>query len=246
MVRRVVSPGVTPTDAALNGVRGKVNGWRKPGQGRAGQGMTAVEFRRARRTHSLHAGRWRRVKVGTELNPHHNIGDPEENTEPNQEEKLAYRDLREFVKKLEKEGELRRVSAEVDPVLEITEVTDRAVKRRGPALLFERPKGARFPAITNLLGSERRMNLALGGRVARRSGGAHLINIGNAVASGNSRKDENAAEAGGAGALYFRRRRAQRRVPGGWCAPKVFRCPISRSCSAGPRTAWALHHLARW
>jgi 4-hydroxy-3-polyprenylbenzoate decarboxylase len=74
---------------------------------------------------------------------------------------VAYRDLRDFVRKLEKSGELNRISAEVDPVLEITEITDRAVKAGGPALLFERPKGSRIPAITNLVGSERRMNLAL-------------------------------------------------------------------------------------
>jgi len=74
---------------------------------------------------------------------------------------VAYRDLRDFVRKLESEGELQRISAEVDPVLEITEITDRAVKAGGPALLFEHPKGSRVPAITNLVGTERRMNLAL-------------------------------------------------------------------------------------
>ena len=74
---------------------------------------------------------------------------------------MAYRDLRDFVRKLEKAGELKRVSAEVDPVLEITEISDRTVKRGGPALLFERPKGSRFAAVTNLVGSERRMNMAL-------------------------------------------------------------------------------------
>src|SRR5271169_2880358 len=74
---------------------------------------------------------------------------------------VAYRDLRDFLRKLEKEGELKRISAEVDPVLEITEITDRTVKRGGPALLFEHPKGSRIPAVTNLVGSERRMNLAL-------------------------------------------------------------------------------------
>ncbi len=74
---------------------------------------------------------------------------------------MAYRDLRDFLKKLEKAGELKRISAEVDPVLEITEISDRAVKSGGPALLFERPRGSRFPAVTNLVGSERRMNLAL-------------------------------------------------------------------------------------
>jgi 4-hydroxy-3-polyprenylbenzoate decarboxylase len=74
---------------------------------------------------------------------------------------VAYRDLRDFLKKLEKSGELIRVSHEVDPVLEITELTDRAVKAKGPALLFEKPKGSKIPLVTNLVASERRMNLAL-------------------------------------------------------------------------------------
>ena len=74
---------------------------------------------------------------------------------------MAYRDLRDFLRTLDKEGELKRVSAEVDPLLEITEITDRAVKSGGPALLFERPKGPSVPAVTNLLGSKRRVNLAL-------------------------------------------------------------------------------------
>jgi 4-hydroxy-3-polyprenylbenzoate decarboxylase len=75
---------------------------------------------------------------------------------------LAYRDLRDFVAQLERKGELKRISAEVDPVLEITEITDRVTKAGGPALLFERPKGSRIPVVINLLGSEPRMNLALG------------------------------------------------------------------------------------
>jgi 4-hydroxy-3-polyprenylbenzoate decarboxylase len=74
---------------------------------------------------------------------------------------LAYRDLRDFLAKLEREGELARISVEVDPELEITEITDRVTKSGGPALFFERPKGSRIPVVTNLLGSERRMNLAL-------------------------------------------------------------------------------------
>ncbi|HUK52991.1 MAG TPA: menaquinone biosynthesis decarboxylase [Candidatus Binatia bacterium] len=74
---------------------------------------------------------------------------------------MAYRDLREFVKKLEKEGELKRISAEVDPVLEITEITDRVTKSGGPALLFEKPKGSRHPLLINSLGSHRRVELAL-------------------------------------------------------------------------------------
>ena len=75
---------------------------------------------------------------------------------------MAYRDLREFVKKLEKEGELKRIGAEVDPVLEITEITDRVTRAGGPALLFEKPKGSRCPVLSNALGGHRRMNLAFG------------------------------------------------------------------------------------
>ena len=81
---------------------------------------------------------------------------------------MAYADLREFVKRLEKEGELRRIKAEVDPVLEITEVVQRAQSQPGPkgnsggmALLFEKPKGSRYPLLINTFGSERRMELAL-------------------------------------------------------------------------------------
>jgi 4-hydroxy-3-polyprenylbenzoate decarboxylase len=74
---------------------------------------------------------------------------------------MAYRDLGEFLRRLEKEGELARITAEVDPVLEITEITDRVTKAGGPALCFEKPKGSSMPVVTNLLGSERRMNLAL-------------------------------------------------------------------------------------
>src|ERR1700751_3958575 len=62
---------------------------------------------------------------------------------------------------MEKEGELRRIAAEVDPVLEITEITDRVTRAGGPALLFEHPKGSRIPVLINMLGSERRVNLAL-------------------------------------------------------------------------------------
>jgi 4-hydroxy-3-polyprenylbenzoate decarboxylase len=74
---------------------------------------------------------------------------------------VAYRDLRDFLRTLDKKDDLRRISAEVDPVLEITEISDRAVKAGGPALLFERTKGSRIPAVTNLVGTEQRMNLAL-------------------------------------------------------------------------------------
>ena len=67
------------------------------------------------------------------------------------------RDLRDWIALLEREGELRRVSAEVDPDLEITEITDRVVKSGGPALLFENPKGSRHPLLINKSGTELRI-----------------------------------------------------------------------------------------
>ena len=74
---------------------------------------------------------------------------------------MAYSDLREFVRALEKNGELKRISFEVDPHLEITEFADRSVKSGGPALLFEKPKGAQIPVLINAFASKRRMELAL-------------------------------------------------------------------------------------
>ncbi|HEY2937170.1 MAG TPA: menaquinone biosynthesis decarboxylase [Gaiellaceae bacterium] len=72
------------------------------------------------------------------------------------------KDLREWIALLERESELVRVSAEVDPDLEITEIVDRTVKAGGPALLFEHPKGSSHPLLINQFGTERRMCLALG------------------------------------------------------------------------------------
>ncbi|MEO7652126.1 MAG: menaquinone biosynthesis decarboxylase, partial [Bryobacteraceae bacterium] len=74
---------------------------------------------------------------------------------------MPYTDLRDFIRTLEKKGELKRISAEVDPILEITEFADRAVKSGGPALLFEKPKGYRTPVLINSFASMRRMELAL-------------------------------------------------------------------------------------
>src|SRR5438552_10716833 len=71
-------------------------------------------------------------------------------------------DLREWISLLDREGELVRVAAEVDPDLEITEIVDRTVKAGGPALLFESPKGAEHPLLINQFGTERRMCLAFG------------------------------------------------------------------------------------
>src|SRR6266487_2068504 len=69
-------------------------------------------------------------------------------------------DLRAWIGLLEREGELVRIAAEVDPELEITEVTDRTVKAGGPALLFENVKGSDHPLLINQFGTERRMCMA--------------------------------------------------------------------------------------
>lgn len=75
---------------------------------------------------------------------------------------MAYRDLRVFVSELDKKGLLRRIKAEVDVNLEITEITDRVCKNAGPALLFENVRGYDIPVLTNAFGSMERMNMALG------------------------------------------------------------------------------------
>jgi 4-hydroxy-3-polyprenylbenzoate decarboxylase len=75
---------------------------------------------------------------------------------------MAYESLAAFLDELEAEGELVRIKAEVDPILEITEITDRISKAHGPAMLFENVCGSRFPLAINVLGSERRMAKALG------------------------------------------------------------------------------------
>lgn len=73
-----------------------------------------------------------------------------------------FEDLRELIRALEKAGELRRIKAEVDPELEITEITDRVSKQCGPALLFENVRGHSIPVLINALGSRQRMQMALG------------------------------------------------------------------------------------
>ncbi len=75
---------------------------------------------------------------------------------------MPLNDLRDWIALLEREGELVRVTAEVDPDLEITEIVDRTVKAGGPALLFENPRGAEHPLLINQFGTERRMALAFG------------------------------------------------------------------------------------
>jgi 4-hydroxy-3-polyprenylbenzoate decarboxylase len=75
---------------------------------------------------------------------------------------MKYKDLRDFIAQLEREGELRRITVEVDPYLEMTEICDRTLKRGGPALLFENPKGYDMPVLGNLFGTPERVARAMG------------------------------------------------------------------------------------
>jgi 4-hydroxy-3-polyprenylbenzoate decarboxylase len=79
---------------------------------------------------------------------------------------MAYDGLAEFVRALEREGELVRVRRPIDPSLEIAEIADRVMKSEGGgrALLFENVEGSRFPLLVNAFGSRRRMSMALGAR----------------------------------------------------------------------------------
>ncbi len=76
---------------------------------------------------------------------------------------MGYKDLRSFINILEKKQQLLRVKVEVDPILEIAEITDRMCKSKGggKALFFEKVKGSKYPVVTNLFGSIERMCLAL-------------------------------------------------------------------------------------
>ncbi|HEY6948814.1 MAG TPA: UbiD family decarboxylase [Gemmatimonadales bacterium] len=75
---------------------------------------------------------------------------------------MTFPDLRSYVAELERTGQLLRVAAEVDARLEVSEIVQRLVRQEGPAVLFERVRGAAFPLVMNLFGSRRRIELALG------------------------------------------------------------------------------------
>lgn len=75
---------------------------------------------------------------------------------------MAYKDIQQFMKTLERKKQLKRISAAVSADLEITEIADRVVKRKGPALLFENVKGSEFPLLINAFASYERMSMALG------------------------------------------------------------------------------------
>lgn len=66
---------------------------------------------------------------------------------------MGYRNLHECVADLERSKQLVRINAEVDPRLEVAEIQRRAYQARGPAMLFTRAKGCRFPLLANLFGT---------------------------------------------------------------------------------------------
>jgi 4-hydroxy-3-polyprenylbenzoate decarboxylase len=75
---------------------------------------------------------------------------------------MKYKDLRDFIAQLEHQGELKHVTVEIDPHLEMTEICDRVLKAGGPAILFEKPKGHTIPVLGNLFGTPRRVAMGMG------------------------------------------------------------------------------------
>jgi len=74
---------------------------------------------------------------------------------------VPFDDLRQFISLLDERGELKRIDVEVDPDLEITEITDRVSKALGPALFFSNVKGSKMSLVINAFGSFERMSAAL-------------------------------------------------------------------------------------
>ena len=123
---------------------------------------------------------------------------------------MPFHDLQSYLGALEARGDLRRVAAEVDPVLEITEIATRMLREEGPALLFERVTGSPFPLAINFLASHRRIELVLGQEPAAL--GEALVGLWEAAQS-----------------LSPRRLLAQRRALGGLLAMRlrrVARAPV--------------------
>ncbi len=75
---------------------------------------------------------------------------------------MKYKDLRDFIALLESRGLLKRITHEIDPHLEMTEICDRTLRAGGPALLFENPKGYKIPVLANLFGTPERVALGMG------------------------------------------------------------------------------------
>ena len=91
----------------------------------------------------------------------------------------GFRTLSQFLEHLESRGDLKRVTREVDWAYEVTEIASREVRSEGPALLFEKVRGARFPLAVNVLAAQRRIEWALGR--TPRAVGAELEEILHAV-----------------------------------------------------------------
>jgi len=75
---------------------------------------------------------------------------------------MAFMDLREFIEQLELDHDLKRISQRIDPYLEITEISDRTLRAKGPALLFEKAGDSKIPLLANLFGTEQRVARAMG------------------------------------------------------------------------------------
>jgi len=74
---------------------------------------------------------------------------------------MIFKNQQQFIKGLEAKDELKRITKEVDPYLEITQIADRVSKEYGSALLFENVKGSKYPLLINSFGSYKRMQMAL-------------------------------------------------------------------------------------
>ena len=155
---------------------------------------------------------------------------------------MAYRDLREFIRALEQKNELKRIPFEVDPILEITEFADRAVKQGGPALLFEQPKGYGVPVLINAFASMRKMEIALEvdsvEEVARRIVEFLEMRMPEGL-MGKLKMLPKLAEMG----AFFPEGRGQGRVPGGGAARRVLAARLSRAAMLARRRR-PLHHAA--
>lgn len=75
---------------------------------------------------------------------------------------MNFKDLRDFLDYLEQRGELKRIIHPIDPHYEMTEISDRTLRAKGPALLFENPLGYDFPVLTNLFGTPERVAMGMG------------------------------------------------------------------------------------
>jgi len=75
---------------------------------------------------------------------------------------MKYKDLRDFINQLERQGLLKRITQEIDPYLEMTEICDRTLRSGGPAILFENPKNSGIPVLANLFGTTQRVAMGMG------------------------------------------------------------------------------------